>query len=671
MALNALVKEGERQELVETLGSLEEIGPDALIIQDLGVYHLARRHFPKLSLHASTLMTIHNSLGVAQAAAMGFKRVVLARELTLTELAAIRRQTQVELEVFVHGALCYCFSGMCLFSSYLGGRAATRGRCTQPCRRLYQYREESGYVLSPSDLSGLELIPQLQALGIAAVKIEGRMKSGEYVGRVVQAYRLVLDALPGVRQQAITEAKELLARTYSRRTTTGFFKSAQPQELLAPQDTGNIGLFLGKLTETEQSRGVLRLLEPLACGDRLRLHVAATGERRAFTLKELVWQGKTMPVADAGDKVEIGLPEPAQAGDLLYKVGETTPGGSRSEKKWREILFNLAEPAVLSPHPNRKLLPPRTPGPPPAARGASRPNPRVYMRVRSFTEALELNRQGFRPLLVDLQEDNFNEYLGHQQRARQLKWLIWSLPPIILESQLVFFRQALDTLLNGGWKNYMVSNLGHLQLLRETLANLNRPNRGATLKAKVAAGLRDSPEHPGPGSGITTKAPPPPPELTLYSDYPLHCLNVFAFQALQELAVSYVTLSVEADRDTLKLLLRRAPSQRLLAYIYGYLPLMISRVPLPAGKKALRLTSPQGEQFRLTTTGGLTYLLPTIPQLFQKPLEELQTLGLRHFIVDLNQSGLPVTQVGDLKRRLLMGPAISGGMAMNYYRGLE
>ena len=292
MALNALVKEGERRELVETLAALNQIGPDALIIQDLGVYHLARRHFPGLPLHASTLMTMHNSQAVAQAAAMGFKRVVLARELTLTEMAAICRQAQVELEVFVHGALCFCFSGLCLFSSFLGGRAATRGRCTQPCRRLYQYGQESGYVLSPSDLSGLELIPQLEALGITSIKLEGRMKSGEYVARVVQAYRLVLDASPNSRLQALAEARELLARTYSRRTTAGFFLGSRPQELLAPQDTGNIGLFLGKITGIEESRATLRLLEPVSTGDRLRLHDAASGDRQAFTLKELSWQGK-------------------------------------------------------------------------------------------------------------------------------------------------------------------------------------------------------------------------------------------------------------------------------------------------------------------------------------------------------------------------------------------
>ena len=421
VALNALVKEGERRELVETLAALNQIGPDALIIQDLGVYHLARRHFPDLPLHASTLMTTHNSPGVAQAAAMGFKRVVLARELTLSELAAICRQARVELEVFVHGALCFCFSGMCLFSSFLGGRAATRGRCTQPCRRLYQDGQESGYVLSPSDLSGLELIPQLEALGITAVKIEGRMKSGEYVERVVQAYRLVLDTAPADRQRAVAEAKELLARTYSRRTTAGFFLGARPQELLAPQDTGNIGLFLGKLTGAEQSRGVLRLLEPLATGDRLRLHVEATGERQAFTLKELFWQGKQLPVADAGDIVEIGLPESAQPGDLAHPVTGSIKWGkpprvAAAPRKSGGKLY------LIWPNPPWKLLPRsenlgdllklgRFPAP-----GRTRPGPpQAYVRVRSVTEALEVQRQGLWHLLVELSEENFNDYLSHQR----------------------------------------------------------------------------------------------------------------------------------------------------------------------------------------------------------------------------------------------------------------
>jgi U32 family peptidase len=663
IALNALVKEGERRELIETLAALHQIGPDALIIQDLGVYHLARRHFPDLPLHASTLMTMHNSLAVAQAAAMGFKRVVLARELTLSELAVICRQSRVELEVFVHGALCFCFSGLCLFSSFLGGRAATRGRCTQPCRRLYQYGQESGHILSPSDLSGLEFLPQLEALGITAVKLEGRMKSGEYVGRVVQAYRQILDAAPNARLQALAEAKELLARTYSRRTTAGFFLGSRPRELLAPQDTGNIGLFLGKLTRVEQDRGVLRLLEPLSTGDRLRLHGAATGERQAFTLKELFWQGKQFPVADAGDVVEVVLPEPAQTGDLLYKVGETTPGGSRSEKKWREILFDLAKPTFVASPLARNLANLLRPGRFNAP-GKTRPGPpMVYVRVRSITEALEVKRQGLWHLLVELSEENFNDYLRNLRDVKKLKGLIWQLPTIMFEGNLAFYRQAVTTLLDGGWRHFMVGNLGHLHLLREAQTALSQP----VVKKGRRAGRAGDPEV----SATAEKNSAPPPKLFLYSDYTLHCLNSLAFQALQDLGVDYLTLSVEADKETLQLLFKNVPSSRLLAYVYAHLPLMISRAPLPGGKKALRLTSPRGEQFRLLTRGELTFLIAKFPYLMQKPLEELLPLGLARVIVDLNHSGLPASEIGSIARRLLSGPHIPGGLTLNYYRGLE
>jgi putative protease len=528
---------------------------------------------------------------------------------------------------------------------------------------LYQYGQESGFILSPSDLSGLELIPQLEALGINAVKIEGRMKSGEYVTRVVQAYRLILDASPSTLLQALSEARELLARTYSRRTTAGFFLGARPQELLAPQDTGNIGLLLGKLTGLEESRATLRLLEPLATGDRLRLHAAATGERQAFTLKELIWQEKQLPVADAGDVVQIGLPEPAQAGDLLYKVGETTPGGSRSEKKWRETLFNLAKPTFVNPPPSRNLANLLKTGKPPAP-SRTRPGPPLtHIRVRSITEALEVKRQGFWHLLVELTEENFNDYLRNLRPVKRLKGLIWQLPTIIFEGSLVFYRQALVTLLDGGWRNFMVGNLSHLHLLREAQAALGQPDWKKRREAGSSDGVR--------GAGDAKEKPTVPQKLTLYSDYTLHCLNSLAFQALQDLGIDYLTLSVEADKDTLQLLFRNLPGSRLLAYIYAHLPLMISRAPLPPGKKALRLTSPRGEQFRLLTQGELTYLIGKFPYLMQKPLGELLPQGLTRVIVDVNYSGLPATEIGSVVRGLLSGPQSTGGLPLNYYRGLE
>ena len=166
-------------------------------------------------LHASTQMTVHNAAGVRMLEQMGFTRVVLARELSLAEIAAIRAQTRLELEHFIHGALCFSFSGQCYFSSYLGGKSGNRGRCAQPCRRRYRYRRDDGYYFSPNDLSAIDLLPQLAEAGVISFKIEGRMKSAEYVANVVAAYRMALDAAPDRRADAVKQAKVLLKDSYN------------------------------------------------------------------------------------------------------------------------------------------------------------------------------------------------------------------------------------------------------------------------------------------------------------------------------------------------------------------------------------------------------------------------------------------------------------------------
>ncbi|MBW1952948.1 MAG: U32 family peptidase, partial [Deltaproteobacteria bacterium] len=556
-----------------------------------------------------------------------FKRVVLARELTLKELAAIRRQTRIELEVFVHGALCFSFSGLCLFSSFLGGRAATRGRCTQPCRRAYRYDGGSGYLLSISDLSALEMVPQLAALGINAIKIEGRMKSGDYVGWVVQAYRRVLDAAPAERPQTLAEARELLTKTYSRRTTTGFLRAAVPDNLLAPQDTGNIGELLGTLQNVQGEQGTLTLEHDLALGDRLRVQDAASGDRRAFTLKKLEYQEWPVSQACSGREVRISLPFPAHPGDLVFKVGETTTTGSRSHRKWQEQLFRLAPPTFTGPVQLPMALKafnrPKSQKHNPAAG-----RPRLYVRLRSLPEAVALSRQVRTGLIVDLDEASYNDYLTHYRRGKLPRQLIWRLPPIIPETAVPRYRQAMATLGDAGCSHFMISNLGHLPLL---------------------AGRK----------------------VTIFSDYPLHCLNSWAVQAASELGVATVTLSVEADRQTLKQLLNRVSGNHLVSYLFAYLPLMISRVPLPKDKKSWRLQSPHRENFRLIPQNDLTLLYPVIPYFLGKAYAELQAGGIGHFIIDLTQSGIPTKEVPAMIRQLVRGKISGHSTVMNFYRNLD
>ena len=181
LTVNTLLKEEEIDGLYDYLAPCYENGLDAVIVQDMGVAGYIRRYFPGLDIHASTQMTITGALGAKFVESRGITRVVPARELSLEEIRQIRRETDLEIECFVHGALCYCYSGQCLLSSMIGGRSGNRGQCAQPCRLPYMFDEKKKYYLSPKDICTLEIIPDLIEAGIDSFKIEGRMKKPEYV----------------------------------------------------------------------------------------------------------------------------------------------------------------------------------------------------------------------------------------------------------------------------------------------------------------------------------------------------------------------------------------------------------------------------------------------------------------------------------------------------------
>lgn len=201
MTVNTLLKEREMGELIPYLAPYNERGLDGVIVQDLGVLAKIRSSFPDLPVHASTQMTITGVYGARKLKELGASRIVTARELSLEEIREIRRQVDIEIECFVHGALCYCYSGQCLMSSMIGGRSGNRGRCAQPCRLPYEVRENGrrldqagdGFVLNLKDLCTLDWIPDLLEAGIDSLKIEGRMKSPRYTAGVVSMYRKYVD----------------------------------------------------------------------------------------------------------------------------------------------------------------------------------------------------------------------------------------------------------------------------------------------------------------------------------------------------------------------------------------------------------------------------------------------------------------------------------------------
>lgn len=212
MTVNTLVKETELDDLYDFLKPYADAGLDGVIVQDFGVMGFIKEHFPQVELHASTQMTITGVYGAKLLKKMGAVRIVPARELSLGEMIAIKKEAGVEVEAFIHGAMCYCYSGMCLFSSIVGGRSGNRGRCAQPCRLPYAVSNNSSecYPLSLKDMCTIEIVPSLIDAGIDSFKIEGRMKKPEYVAGVTSIYRKYIDRyLENPKAPFIVEDKDM------------------------------------------------------------------------------------------------------------------------------------------------------------------------------------------------------------------------------------------------------------------------------------------------------------------------------------------------------------------------------------------------------------------------------------------------------------------------------
>ena len=226
VTLNTLVTDSELPALLEEIREIAESGADAVIVQDLAVAKLLREHCPEIAMHASTQMTVHDLAGVKEAQRLGFSRVVLSRELSLEEIKAIAAGTDVELEVFVHGALCMCMSGACYLSSMIGGRSGNRGMCAQPCRLDFRFGEKD-HALSLKDMSYVEHIRELAAAGVCSFKIEGRMKRPEYVAVVTKAYRAAIDG----RRVTENDMQQLEAVFSRQGFTQGYYEGKTGQSM--------------------------------------------------------------------------------------------------------------------------------------------------------------------------------------------------------------------------------------------------------------------------------------------------------------------------------------------------------------------------------------------------------------------------------------------------------
>jgi U32 family peptidase len=327
LTLNTLILPDEMPAALDVAAQAWHRGVDALIVQDLGLFAELRACYPEIELHTSTQMGIHDSVGVSEAARLGAARVTLAREMSLPEIAAAAHQG-VDVEVFVHGALCVCYSGQCLMSSLIGGRSANRGRCAQPCRLPYalvdtstgkHFTQEGEYTMSPKDLCGIDLLPALIRAGVASLKIEGRMKSPAYAAVVTGVYRAALDrayaavcADADATYKVTDEERQQLTEAFSRGFSTAYLEGERGLDLMSSRRPNNRGIQVGRVSGMKDGVVTLDLDVEVGAGDVLEFW---TSQGR-FTQE---MSSITPDPAHAG-RVRVVIGQPVSKGDRVFRV---------------------------------------------------------------------------------------------------------------------------------------------------------------------------------------------------------------------------------------------------------------------------------------------------------------------------------------------------------------
>ena len=332
LTLNTLLENCEFDNAVDLAKEAYKAGVDAIIVQDLGLAKYLIDNIPGLPIHASTQMTVHNLQGVLKLEKLGFDRVVLSRELSCEEIEYICKNCKVEIETFIHGALCICYSGQCLFSSVVGGRSGNRGKCAGPCRLPYELISENaetherksidkGYLLSTKDLCGIAYLPRLIQAGVKCFKIEGRMKSPEYVATVTRIYRKYIDMVLN-NDDFIIDEKDIndLMQVFNRGGfSDGHLDSKHNRNLIFPEKPSNMGIYLGTIKKYNSNKGhiTLQLEEDLELGD----SISVSNEASKYLVSELMIKNVNQKKVSANTEVTIGrMKVNIKVGDKVYRI---------------------------------------------------------------------------------------------------------------------------------------------------------------------------------------------------------------------------------------------------------------------------------------------------------------------------------------------------------------
>ena len=649
VTVNTVCEERETERLYRFLSYLNEVKPDGLIIQDYAIMRMAQEFFPNLELHASTQMNVESANAVKLLQANGVKRVVLARELGLSEIAKIKEETQAELEVFVHGALCVSESGLCLFSSFLGGKSANRGMCAQACRRFYTAEVpggiEQGYYFSPCDLQLIDKIPDLINAGVDSFKIEGRMKSAEYVGSVVSAYRYVIDHYKEDKKGSIAAGKRMLASDFARSKTSYWydFKSLDDgvenaaEKILNPEQAGGTGIFLGNIAATKPAPKELvealnqsgagknaegeRISIQLAClkggsyepdpGDSIRLHKKDDTGRESHKVRSVE--------IDDNEKRWIDIPKGFTVGDSVYLL-QIKSGA----KRYQHVLPN--DLGRYRRQPKDELLPILDVTPVKDNELAYFPEG-VYAQVSSIPDFFTV--QGLNPVryIVEYNSETSYDLLNHKTVLPVSKKQIYiSLDPFCSAAQEEALQKELSQLVEDGFSNFVVNNLAHIQMLKPFVVNM------------------------------------------IGGPY-LYTFNRWSVSWLENQNVNAFIMPYENSRRNLEDTFEQNVRGRVLVPVFAYPALFRMRFKLPKDYDFTYFTDKEESVFKVNSTKDGSFVMPEEPFAITDKVNFISQAGFKRILVDFSKTKVTRSQIKAISTSMSRGQPLPESSRFNWKDG--
>ncbi len=702
LAMNALLTEADLPEAIALLHQAAPLSPDAVIVADLGLLRILHEFFPAIPVHVSTQAGCASAECAEEFARMGASRVILERHLRMEEVARIAARSPVGVEIFVHGSLCYSYSGKCLFSSFLGGKSGNRGACVQPCRRLYgRGSGEPEAIFSTRDLTLLPRLPEIVPMGIASLKIEGRMRGAEYVAGVVSAYRAALDGIrAGNAAEGVEEGMRILAGVVGRDPTPGLTGGAAPSEVAAGGGSGNVGDCVGTVARFEEGWAFVPDAGTVSPGDRLRVQFREDGAGRGFTASAM---------RPAGGGLSVKVPFAVSPGDLLFRVA----GGGRAEftRRARREMESIPRDGarfIVSVSPGAVVVrasygsvareyPYRVSGPPGGPEGTAPPDgerqlAEAYRGDLPLSEVRLEYRGGpsawgdVRTLFLQAARRFDKEFHLAGKRLR-----LEILPALRVSGGRA---EGAGTVIFAGCRPEQLPHLPKVpevvpvvdltrSLLRDPAPVMKYARAGAFLRLTApflesdAAFIRRTVTD-AVGKGCTRWVLPdaghfrifaPSPlrrQAVLISDHYLYAFNMAALSALSRLGAARMILPVEATMGVLRDVGRFLYGLGI-AVAYGRVPLMTSRLLPASGVRSGEVVSPRGERFHIAADEHGSVVLPREPFSASGSLHEMRSAGIRDFYADLR--GLGPEEIPEVLSALFADRVIPGTSTFNLFRG--